>query len=571
MLQGGYFMSSENVPVLIIGGGPAGLSASLFLARQGVPSLLIESHPTTSTHPRARGLNLRTMELYRVAGLEKAVKAAGAALAKSRYMLFVESLAGTEIRRVPDDDLVATPEAIARLSPSDFCQCAQDELEPLLLKATRQLGAEVRFNTKLLSFIQDAEGVTAELVEHSTGQQYRVRADYMIAADGANSLVRGQLGLGADWDSQAQNVVPDRGGPLGNYINIYFRADLTELVRDRWFGICFVENPEVEGLFLAVNNSDRWLLNVAYSPAEGATPADFTPQRCLELIRAAIGLPEIEVEILSVLPWEAAARIARQMKVGRVFLAGDAAHVMPPSGGFGMNTGIQDGHNLAWKLALVIKGAADPALLETYETERLAAARLVVKQAVEELQAPMPDSRPEDFNNDNDEGDWQPGEPGEGLLDSLDVILGYQYLSQAVIQSDDNTPASAPSLALTGQAGTRAPHLWLERDGVAISTLDLFDQHFVLLTGAAGEVWTEAARKVAATLKIELDIYSIGPKADLRDPSDSWAATYKVAEAGAVLVRPDGVIAWRNPDSETPATALTKLEQAFSQLLGESR
>ena len=156
-------MSKKEFPVVISGAGPTGLSAALFLARQGIRSLVVEKHPTTSLHPRARGLNVRTMELYRVAGLSGPIRAAGAALAKSRYMLFVESLAGKEIRRIPDDDLVAGGELLAQYSPEDNCQCAQDELEPILLEAARNYGAEVRFNTALSGFIQDEAGLTATL------------------------------------------------------------------------------------------------------------------------------------------------------------------------------------------------------------------------------------------------------------------------------------------------------------------------------------------------------------------------------------------------------------------------
>ncbi len=361
--------SSYDTPVLIAGGGPAGLAAALLLARHGVPPLLVERHAGTSIHPRARGLNVRTMEILRTVGLEGDVRDAGAALATSRYMLFVDTLAGEEIRRVPDADLLPVGEALARVTPCDWGRCAQDELEPVLATAARAHGADLRFGTDLVSFSQDADGVSATLADRATGAHRAVRAQYLVAADGAHSLVRESLGV------PMAGLGPVSRGQLGHFVNVYFRANLSDLVRGREFILCFVERPGAESLLLAVNNADRWLFNVEYDPDRGETPDAFTPARCVALIKAAIGLPDLDVEILSVLPWEGAALIADRFQAGRAFLVGDAAHVMPPAGGFGLNTGVQDAHNLAWKLALVLKGTADPALLDTYEAERRPVAR----------------------------------------------------------------------------------------------------------------------------------------------------------------------------------------------------
>ena len=370
----------EQVPVLIVGGGPAGLTAALLLARYGVPAVLVERHTGTSIHPRARGLNVRTMEIYRALGLEPAIRTAGAALAASRYMLFVDTLAGDEIRRVADDELMPLGDTLDAFTPCGWCQCAQDELEPILVTAARAAGADLRFGTTLTTLRQDSARVTATVVTAATGATQTIETRYVVAADGANSSVREALG-----------VTLNDYGTMGSYVNIYFRADLRALVADREFGICFVENPAAPGLFLAVNNRDRWLFNAEYKPQTGASPADFTPARCLELVRAAVGLPDLAVEILSVLPWEAAARIVPAMTLGRIAFAGDAAHIMPPAGGFGLNTGVQDGHNLAWKLAAVLRGA-DPALLTTYNAERQPVAAALVAQASWDMAAPTPDT-----------------------------------------------------------------------------------------------------------------------------------------------------------------------------------
>ena len=254
----------------------------------------------------------------------------------------------------------------------------------------------------------------------------------------------------------------------------------------------------------------RWGIGIGYSPDHGESPADFTDERCIQLIREATSLPDLTVTIqaqipgtdLKVLAFTIGAQVARRYRVGRVFIAGDAAHIVPPTGGLGANTGIQDAHNLAWKLAAVLRGQAGPALLDTYEVERRPIGLFTMGQSLARSQDRMGIGR---------EGEAAPFVPAAA------ITFGYQYRSPAVLgAAADGAPALLPD-ELAGQPGTRAPHLWLERGGERISTIDLFGRDFVLLTGATGGAWLAAARAVAARLGTELAAYQIGG-GELTDP-----------------------------------------------------
>ncbi|MBV9230670.1 MAG: FAD-dependent monooxygenase, partial [Chloroflexi bacterium] len=471
----------------------------------------------------ARGINFRTMELFRELGVEEQLRAAGTNLTNSRGMLVVESLAGAEYKRISMEEIPRRSQPFHEISPTNWCMCAQDQSEPVLFAAARQRGGDLRFNTELLSFEQDDTGVTAIVVNRADGTRRTIRADYMIAADGAASPIRNTLGISRSGT-----------GTLGHNISIYFSADLADLVQGREFVLCLVENREVQGVFVSVNNKDLWIFSTPYAPERGESLEDFPPERCIDLIRKAVGLPQIAIEIKSILPWEAAVRVADRFQQGRVFLAGDSAHQMPPTGAFGASTGIQDAHNLAWKLAAVLKGQTSPALLATYDEERRPIARFTAEQAG--LRSAITSFEGSAAN-------------GTRLADNLVIIVGYQYTSQAII-SDDEAPLPLDHLELDGHPGRRAPHLWLERQGQRISTLDLFGTSFVLLAGEDGSQWRDAALAIAACRGIDLDAYCVGPTGDLIDLDERWPAAYGVTSTGAVLVRPDGFVAWRAQDSE---------------------
>lgn len=313
----------------------------------------------------------------------------------------------------------------------------------------------------------------------------------------------------------------------GHYVNIYFRADLRHLVQGREFALCFVESPATPGMFLAVNNTDRWLFNAEYDPTT-MTVDHFTPDRCLALVRAAVGIAALPVEILSILPWDATAQYAQRMQQGRGFLLGDAAHTMPPAGGLGLNTGVADAHNLAWKLALVLQGKAAPSLLATFEAERLPVTQQAVDHAAAELAAERPDTPPED-----------------GLAAVLLPILGATYASTAVCADGTH---QGDTLDLAGRPGTRLPHVWLERAGQQISTLDLVGDRFVLLVGPESNKWQPALQESSL-----VDSYQIGGTGEISDPDGQWCAANGLTTSGAILVRPDGIVAWR-AEQEVAAT-----------------
>lgn len=515
----------DEVQVLIVGAGPVGLSAALFLARLGVRVLVVERHSGISNHPRARGLNYRTMEIFRTIGLEDSIREAGAALADIKLSLLIETLAGKELRRFGDFEDAESLAKLAQLTPVKWCFCAQDELEPLLLKAAQSYGAKIQFEHKLESFTQDENFVTATIKELETNRSYKVKATYLLAADGANSSVRNELNIGESGR-----------GTVAHYVGIYFKADLHELIKGREFAMAFVKNRAAPGTLSSVNNKDRWVFNVEYYPENNQDASDFTPERCIEFVRTMVGLPDLEVELLSVQPWEAMAKVAERYQVERVFLAGDAVHVMPPAGAFGMNTGIQDAHNLAWKLAAVLNNKADPSLLETYEAERRPVGKATVEQAILRL----------DFR-----GGGRPAQRANQveqpkLIDDLTMILGYRYPSYASTSDTANFSPFPDELNLKGQVGTHAPHVWLQQNGKLISSLDLFDKKYVLLTSTDNAEWQKVAQELTATQNMGVEIFSIGEGGDLQDPDSNWLAAYDLTSTGAVLVRPDGFVAWKS-------------------------
>ncbi|WP_217141876.1 FAD-dependent monooxygenase [Streptomyces sp. AC627_RSS907] len=620
----------HRVPVLIVGGSLVGLSTSVFLGRLGVRHTLVERHAGTSIHPRGRGNNVRTMEIFRVAGTEPDIRRAAATLADNHGILQTPTLVGDAgewlFRQIDPGN------GLARFSPSSWCLCSQNDLEPELLAHATNLGGDLRFGTELLSFETDAEGVTAIVKSRETGEHTTIRADYLVAADGPRSPVREQLGIGQSGP-----------GDLFHNISITFRSRrLADVVGDRRFIVCYLTSEDADGALLPVDNRENWVFHAPWHPERGETVEDFTDERCADHIRRAIGDPDLDMEITGKAPWHAAQRVARSYRSGRVLLAGDSAHEMSPTGAFGSNTGIQDAHNLAWKLAAVLEGWAGEGLLDTYDAERRPVAEATsARAAARSVEHSHPGFAPPPMMGGGAPGGGPaggsaggpgggsggapmgraggpgggsaggPGGPGGGSAGGpggapmgraggpggppaggpggpggapgggpqrgiLNVALGYRYPQGAVVGADPGAPVVPESLDLTGAPGSRAPHLWLRRGDTAdrLSTLDLYEDSLVLLSDAAQHAgWHEAATHLASDLGVPLKSYRVGgtPEADLtpEDDATDWAKAHGVTREGAVLVRPDGFVAWRSPGpAPDPESVLRQVVRKVLSLAG---
>ena len=544
--------ASEDVPVLIVGGSLVGLSAALFLRWHGIDMLAVERQAGTAINARAGHFHLRTVEILRSAGLEDAVRRkSGEQYPPDGGINNVESLAGREIANYFPNLNAGVDE----FSPTVRLFINQDALEPILRARAAELGARLRYRTECTSLEQDANGVTAVIRDLQSGAESRVRAKYVVAADGNRSPARERLGIGMHGH-----------GLLSHSITIYFRAqaDLGPLLADRNQGVHYVTNPLLRGFFrldrsgnagfLVVNlvgDTSRPEIMAAFPSAPWARVADgITRQRALELLRAAIGVPDIGVVIENIATWRAEANCADRFRDGRVFLAGDAAHVVPPNGGYGGNTGVQDAHNLAWKLALTLTGVAGPGLLDTYDTERRPIGELTVEQAFTRYVTRV--------------APYLGTENTQPIVDDFSMEIGYRYDSPAVLLEPGSPPLHEHPRESKGRPGARAPHVFLDRDGTRLSTLDLFGRNFVLLAGPEGRAWPDAALAASQELGVALDAHVVGD-ANLTAAGDGFLEAFRISPSGAVLVRPDGFVGWRAIDAAgAPGKAL---RQALQTLL----
>ncbi|MEV6556890.1 FAD-dependent monooxygenase [Nocardia sp. NPDC051756] len=523
--------STQQVPVLIVGGGLVGLSAALFLEYHAVPFVLVEKRTGASVLPRSRGVHIRTVELFRQIGIDKRVQQVAATALKAGQ--FGGARRGATLTTAESLDLGNLVQSLANRepSPAGFCFLPQVQLEPLLADLARERGGDLRFGVELTEFAADKSGVTAT-VRDQAGDVSIIRADYLIAADGAGSPIRRELGI-TGWE------LP----PTHHYLNVFVRTDLTEVLDGRTFSQCEIVNDEVRGLVLTKNNTDEWSFHFEYDPAR-ETLADYSAQRCVELVRAAIGVPGIEVEVLAKSAWDTGVFVADEYRRGRIFLVGDAAHRHAPWGGYGANTGIADAHNLIWKLAAVLSGTAGPALLDSYQPERRPRAIVAAEQA--RLGTDF-DTRYGVETPDN------AADLARQLANDV-VMTRYRYTSTAILGDRTGT---AHVDQLTGQVGTRVPHVWIDQSQ-QISSLDLNGPGFALLVTGTSAAWRDAVAEAQWETGIDIVVHAL--------PMAEWATRTGLPEGGALLVRPDGIVAGRSDEDLYPSA----LTAALRRLVGAS-
>ncbi|WP_252445844.1 FAD-dependent monooxygenase [Pseudonocardia humida] len=480
------------MPVLLAGGGLVGLTTALLLRQHGVEVTLVEKRATTSAQPKARRFHTRSMEVFRELGLAATVHDAAKDLVGHDHMAAGRTLA--EAERLPLWSPPGSAEAEADISPEPPTLIAQDLLEPVLRAAAVDAGASVRFQTELTAFDQRDDGVVVELVDHGRGERESLRAQYLVAADGARSRGREALGITGS----------GRGAVGAPTVSAYFRADLGEVVRGREFNLCHISHPAAPGVLASVDGRHRWV----YMGPDGLDhdwPA---------LLRTALGVPAPELEVLSLMRWRAEMLVADRFRAGRVLLAGDAAHVMPPFAAAGANTGILDAHNLAWKLAAVLSGRAGPGLLDSYDAERRAAGWFAADQSTRRTA-----------------GFADPTAAADPTLAHPYVLAGgrFRYPAGALVLGPDDVADAEPvtEYAPAVRVGTPLPHRWLDAARTR-STVDLAGPGWALLSGGP----------TAATAVEDLPVHAV--ELDGLPPGR------------CALVRPDQVVAWRGDD---PATA----------------
>ena len=580
-------MTAQRTQVLIIGSGPTGLSAALFLRRHGIDVLVVSRASGVADTPRAHITNQRTMEIMRAVGLDARCYEQATPNALMANMAWVTSLAGEEFGRIrawgnqPDryaEYLMA--------SPSSMCDLPQHLFEPILLDEVSRQGGMVRFNNELLDFVQDASGVTARIRDRTTGESYEVRADYMIGADGVRSRVADRLGLPFEGEMA-----------LGTSANVLFSADLSKYVAHRpgcLFVICQPGRDDWSGVGVIrmIRPWNQWVAQFL-ELAQGDQDVDLTESAAREIVWSMIGDVTIPIEIGAMNKWLINRATAQCYTEGRVFCAGDAVHRHPPNNGLGSNTCIADAYNLAWKLALVIQGKAGPSLLDTFNAERQPIGKRVVERAFKSLEENRMmmatlGLRPRQSSADRARAfeilkaatpagedrrkAWREAVASKHYtVNALGVELNQTYRSAAVVPDGTPEPRFASDADLrhhvTTWPGARLPHCWLEADAKRVSIHDLCgNERFTLLTGAGGGTWSAAAMAAAHATGVAVVVREIGFGLPIRDVYDDWSRLSEIEDSGCILVRPDMHVGWRC--NRLPSDAVEQLTAAMRSILG---
>lgn len=582
-------MADISTDVLIIGTGPAGSATAALLSSYGVENVVVNRYRWLANTPRAHITNQRTMEVLRDLGPEVEDEAMKHATHQELMgnNVFCVSLAGEELGRM--QSWGTSPESKARhlrASPCEMNDLPQTFMEPILFSTACKRGTQARMSTEYLSHVQDAEGVTTTCRDRLTGKEITIRSKYLVGADGGNSLVAEHAGL------------PFEGKMgVGGSMNILFRADLSQYVVHRPSVLYWVMQPGADvggigmGLVRMVRPWNEWLIVWGYDISQPAP--EVTPEFATSVARQLVGVPDLEIELLGANTWTVNNCFATHMQKGRVFIMGDAAHRHPPSNGLGSNTSIQDGFNLAWKLAAVLKGHATPKLLDSYSQERAPVARQIVTRANQSIAefGPIFEALGMDGGVDHDRIErsmaarcdaTEAGERQRAALrkaidfkvyefDCHGVEMNQRYASVAVVP-DGAPPAPNADMELyyqpTTYPGARLPHAWVyDRKGGKHSTLDLCGKGaFTVVTGIGGAAWRSAAEAASKALGLPVRVVTIGPRADYEDHVGDWDKVREVGDGGCVLVRPDQHVAWRSMGASARAEA--ELTGALRAVLG---
>jgi 2,4-dichlorophenol 6-monooxygenase len=584
-------MADITTDVLIIGTGPAGSATAALLSSYGVANMVVNRYRWLANTPRAHITNQRTMEVLRDLGPE--VEAEAYMHAADQDLMgenvFCESLAGEELGRMKswgNHPLSRAEHVMA--SPTRMNDLPQTFMEPILYKTACQRGTQARMSTEYVSHVQDDDGVTTTCRDRLTGRDVIIRSRYLVGADGGNSLVAEHLGL------------PFEGKmAVGGSMNITFRADLSRYVAHRPSVLYWVMQPGADvggigmGLVRMVRPWNEWLIVWGYDINQPAPVVDAA--LATQVARQLVGDPELEIELLGANTWTVNNCFATHLQKGRVFIMGDAAHRHPPSNGLGSNTSIQDGFNLAWKLAAVVKGQAGPALLDSYSVERAPIARHIVTRANQSIGefGPIFEALGMDGGVDHEkirrnmDARCDPTPQAEHQREALrkaiafktyefdchGVEMNQRYKSGAVVTDGQAEPAADRDMELhyqpTTWPGARIPHVWLfDKAGKKHSTLDITGKgRFSLITGIGGKDWVEAAATISAEMGVPIRTYVVGPRCALEDHTGDWARAREIKDAGCLLVRPDQHVCWRSVD--VSATAEADLRRVLTAILGK--